>query len=89
MPKPFKKEFVEPPAIVDTTPRGVIMRIRWFEASATSRLPLAAKERWRGVLKAAKVPVPSAHVLVPLPAKVDTVPLGRMSLIRWLSESPT
>jgi hypothetical protein len=65
------------------------MRIRWLEESATRRLPLAAKERWRGLLSAAEVPVPSAHVALPVPAKEDTVPLGRMSLMRWLSVSPT
>ena len=50
---------------------------------------MAAKERWRGLLNAAKVPLPSAHVELSMPAKVDTVPLGRMSLMRELLESPT
>jgi hypothetical protein len=50
---------------------------------------LAANESNFGALNAAEVPVPSAKVLAPFPEKVDTVPLGRMSLMRWFPESPT
>jgi len=89
VPKPFKKVALEPPATVVTMPRGVIMRIRLLLESATRRLPLAAKERWRGKKNAAEVPVPSTHVPLPLPAKVDTAPLARMSLMRLFSVSPT
>ena len=45
---PLKREAsppVEPPAIVVTTPRGVIMRIRLLFVSDTRRSPLVAKER--------------------------------------------
>ncbi len=98
VPKPSRKDHAEPgkkaveerPAKVVTTPRGVIMRIRLLTVSVTKRLPeVDAKERWCGLLKLAEVPVPSAHAKLPLPAKVDTVPLGRMSLMRLLPLSPT
>jgi hypothetical protein len=82
VPKPLRMEAVPLPATVVTSPRGVIMRIRLLEVSATRRLSLSAMERWRGPLNAAEVPPPSAHVPLPLPARVDTVPSGRMSLMR-------
>jgi hypothetical protein len=63
--------------------------MRWLFKSATKRLPLTAKERCCGLLNVANVPAPSAHVTLSLPAKVDTVPLGRMSLMRLLKVSPT
>ena len=89
VPKPSRKEEVTPPPRVVTMPRGLIARMRLLEASATSRLPLAARESWRGLLNAATLPVPSAHAALPLPAKVKTVPLGRMSRMRLFCVSPT
>ena len=89
VPKPSRNEDEAEPAIVDTLPIGETMRMRLEPESATKRFPFAAKERCAGEEKEAEVPVPSASVAPPLPAKVDTVPLGRMSLMRWLPVSLT
>jgi len=89
VPTPSTNEAVAFPATVVTAPRGETMRMRLLPQSATRRLPLAAMERWYGSWNEAKVPVPSVHAATPLPTKVDTVPLGAISLMRWLPKSPT
>jgi hypothetical protein len=64
------------PAIVVTTPSGVIFRTILLPESARYRFPNASMATSSGDLKVAAVPVPSADPAVPEPAKVDTIRAG-------------
>ena len=80
MPNPSWKPPLAPPAIVLTAPTGVITRrLDW---SVTMMSPFPAKARCMGLVKDARVPVPSTHELFPLPANVRVVPLGAITLMR-------
>ena len=77
------------PAIVDTAPPGVTLRMRLLSRSATMTLPLKSKATLKGLLKDAAVPVPSAYPYEPLPASVLTTPPGVTTRMRWLYMSAT
>lgn len=79
------------PRKVPTVPEGrAILRRRQFPKSATTRLPpRASKERLRGPLNAAEVPVPSRKAGAPVPASVPTAPPGDITRMRWLPASET
>lgn len=64
------------PAKVETSPAGVILRIRLLRQSVTKRLPEGSKAIPTKLLKMAAEPFPSAKPVPLMPAKVDTVTLG-------------
>ena len=64
-------------------------RMRWLFVSATTMVPLGSRATPKGLLNEALVPVPSAYTEEPLPASVDTAPLGVTLRIRWFSRSAT
>ena len=55
-------------------PDEVILRIRLLSASATNKVPAESPKMPNGSLKLAEIPTPSAHPLLPEPAKVVTTP---------------
>ena len=73
VPAPSAKAAVPLPASVDTTPPGVILRMRL--PSETRALPTESRARPTKNENKAPVPVPSAYPLEP-PANVLTTPLG-------------
>ena len=73
VPAPSAKAAVPLPASVDTTPPGVILRMRL--PSETRALPTESRARPKVYENKAPVPVPSAYPLEP-PANVLTTPLG-------------
>ena len=72
VPVPFALPALPLPANVETTPAGVILRIRWFSLSATYIFPLASTLKPTVPLKEAEVPVPFELPELPVPTKVDT-----------------
>ena len=70
---PSAKPEVPEPAKVDTTPAGVILRIRWLNLSAAYTVPPVSTAKPSGQLNFAAVPVPSANPETPAPASVETM----------------
>jgi hypothetical protein len=81
-PTPFTPPAAPLPASVDTRPEGATLRIRWFEASLTNKLPTESMETPWGELNEAAVPKPFVKAAFPEPAKVVTMPKGVMRRTR-------
>src|SRR3569833_1112062 len=72
-------EWPNDPANVVTTPIGVILRIAWFELSATYTLLPASTTTPEGNRNLAALPVPSTAPATPGdPARVVTTPEGEI-----------
>ena len=82
VPTPLAKGVELPvPARVETVPKGVIFRMRWFPESATYTTPAESIAMPCGYEKRARAPEPSAQAAVPLPAKVVVTPATVTRLI--------
>ena len=80
---------MNPVAYVDTTPEGVILRIRLLVESPTYTFPDESTATPEGPLKVARIPLSLVDPGEPLPANVDTTPKGVILRIRLLSVSAT
>ena len=90
VPNPSRQPHIREPASVVTTPARVTMRILQPVYSATKRRLLnESNAALLGKLKAAKVPVPSIEIALPLPARVVAFPRSDKRRIRWLPWSTT
>ena len=74
VPTPSAEPAVPFPASVETSPAGVILRIRLLKKSDTYTFPVESRVTYRAPPKLALSPVPSANALLPLPAKTETTP---------------
>ena len=88
-PYPFTDPATALPASVLTRPAEVTSRTRLLKKSATNTLPEAETASPRGELKLLAAPTPSAKPATPLPASVDTAPLGDTKRILWFPVSAT
>jgi hypothetical protein len=89
VPIPSAKVAAPLPAIVLTDPTGFTLRIRLFVVSAINKFPSTSTAIPLGLLNFATLAAPLTNPTNPLPENDDTVPFGKIFLMRLLAVSAT